>query len=68
MKMIRRLLGLTQKQFGSDLGVANPQVQIASMETGLRPISKRLARSIELMVGNVTKDKALAKAGIKEKA
>lgn len=68
MKMIRRLLGMTQKQFGSELGIPNPQVQIASMETGRRTISKRLVKSIGLMVDNVKKQEALDKAGIEENA
>jgi transcriptional regulator with XRE-family HTH domain len=68
MKMIRKLLGMTQKQFGSDLGIPNPQVQIASMETGRRTISKRLSKSIQLLVGNVTQKKTMEKNGIKEAA
>lgn len=68
MRMIRRLLGMTQKQFGSDLGIPNPQVQIAMMERGQRKISKRLSKSIQLLVGNVTQKKTLDKNGIKEAA
>lgn len=68
MKMIRKLLGMTQKQFGSDLGIPNPQVQIAQMETGNRTISKRLSKSIQLLIGNVTQKKTLEKNGIKEAA
>lgn len=68
MKMIRRLLGMTQKQFGSDLGIPNPQVQVAMMETGQRTISKRLSKSIQLLVGNVTQKKTLERNGIKEAA
>ena len=66
MRMIRRLLGMTQKQFGSDLGIPNPQVQIASMETGRRKISKRLTKAIGLMVDNKKKSEAMEKAGVKE--
>lgn len=68
MKAIRQLLGMTQKQFGSDLGIPNPQVQIAMMETGHRTVSKRLSRSIQLLIGNVTQKKTLEKNGIKEVA
>lgn len=68
MKAIRHLLGMTQKQFGSDLGIPNPQVQVAMMETGHRTISKRLSKSICMMVENVRKDKALAKAGVEQTA
>ena len=66
MKLIRKLLKMTQKQFGSDLGIPNPQVQIAMMETGHRTISKRLIRSIAMLVDNKHKDEALAKAGVVE--
>lgn len=68
MKAIRHLLGMTQKQFGSDLGIPNPQVQVAMMETGHRTISKRLSKAICMMVENVRKDKALAKAGVEQTA
>lgn len=68
MRMIRRLLGQTQKQFGSNLGVPNPQVQIASMENEMRPISKRLVAAIEIMVDNTKKQQALDRAQIKEDA
>lgn len=68
MRAIRHLLGMTQKQFGSDLGIPNPQVQVAMMETGHRTISKRLSKAICMMVENVRKDKALAKAGVEQTA
>ena len=68
MKMIRRLMGMTQMRFGSDLGVPNPQIQIASMEAEMRPISKRLAKAICLLADNFKKDQAMTKAGMKEKA
>lgn len=68
MKMIRRLMGMTQNQFGSDLGVPNPQVQIALMEAESRPISKRLAKAISLLVDNFKKKEQMDKAGMKESA
>ncbi len=68
MRAIRRLLGMTQKQFGSDLGIPNPQVQVAMMETGHRTISKRLSKSICFMVDNKKKQESLTKAGVKEVA
>lgn len=66
MKAIRYLLGMTQKQFGSDLGIPNPQVQVAMMESDRRIISKRLSRAICLMVDNWRKEKAMAKAGVQQ--
>lgn len=68
MKAIRHLLGMTQKQFGSDLGIPNPQVQVAMMETGHRTISKRLSKAICLMIENRKKQEALERAGVKEVA
>jgi hypothetical protein len=38
------------------------------METGRRTISKRLSKSIQLLVGNVTQKKTMEKNGIKEAA
>lgn len=67
MRAIRRLLGMTQVQFGSDLGIPNPQVQVAGMETGLRRITKRVSKAVFLLVDNKKKSEALDKAGIKEK-
>ena len=68
MRMIRRLLGMTQKTFGSELGIPNPQVQVASMEAGTRPVSRRLAKAIELMVDNHKRQQMMDKAGLKETA
>lgn len=48
LKAARKRLGLNQRDFGLGLGLAAPQIQVSQLESGLRPISKRLWRIVEL--------------------
>lgn len=53
LKSFRLMLGMSQHQFGSELGLKFPQIQISDLERGRRIISERLRKSIERWMENV---------------
>ncbi len=48
LKKIRLSIGMTQQEFGEELGFKNPQVQISQFENGKRQISRRLEVTIKM--------------------
>lgn len=46
IRKFRTELGLTQAEFGMELGFANPQIQISQLESGVRPINRRIEMAI----------------------
>lgn len=47
LKSFRLSLQMTQVEFGKELGLTHPQVQVSQLERGERPITLRLLKSIE---------------------